>query len=83
VKSQREEARAAISEALKAAESMANAILAAAELLMSCTCQNQRRPQAIRALKMADESTKRWMNARTRLIAIAHAQSQNGSPRAN
>jgi hypothetical protein len=67
---QGEAMRAKLKEALDAGHDLYHAILAAARLMGGCTCQNlpSRRPEALRAVTLADAATIRYRKA---LLSLA------------
>lgn len=64
----------ATAEALTAGEDLRIAVVAAAELLKDCTCQERRRAESIAACKLADNACARWISATSRMMRIARAR---------
>lgn len=58
-------------ETLEAANDLQRALVAAAALLAKCTCQKQRRDEAMAAIRLADTASVKWEAATRRLNAVA------------
>ena len=63
-------------EALEAGAEMEQAVIAAAKLLMHCSCQNARKAEALEAVRLADNSVARWQAAVQRMKGLVRSSIQ-------
>lgn len=61
----------ATTDALVAGEDMKAALMAAARLLMDCTCQKRRLAESMAACQLADNALARWEAATRRMMDCA------------